>query len=136
VVHSYSKKMLESGDNQFKKKPCWRGRVNLLHFGADPTNTRDSSAAFEAAIQAALANKTALWIPKGVFAMAKQITLPDGIAIRVTIRGVGTWHSELRWADQTATGLFGKKSTGSQGSIRVELYDFAIRGEIRQAAVR
>ena len=41
-------------------------------------------------------------------------------------------YSELHWSGQTSIGLAGKRSTGKQGSVGVELYDFAIRGEIRQ----
>ena len=61
--------------------------VNLIDFGGDPTGVKDSSAAFEAATAAALANNTVLWIPGGVFAMGKQLTLQDG----VKVRGVGAW---------------------------------------------
>ena len=51
----------------------------------------------------------------------------------VTVVGAGAWFTELHWSDQLAMGLSGAKAgPGAPGSLGVQLYDFAIRGEVRE----
>jgi hypothetical protein len=93
------------------------GSVAVTAFGADPTGTRDSTAAFQAAVTAA---KT-VWIPPGTFRITGHLVV-DG----VTLQGAGPWYSVLTG---DGVGLYG--NAAPHPSTRVRLADFAIFGEVR-----
>jgi hypothetical protein len=96
--------------------------VSVIDFGADPSGTRDSLAAFQAAIAAARTSQHIVWIPPGSFRLSGHLFVD-----RVTLAGAGPWYSALRGE---GVGLYG----GERGhpSRGVVLRDFAIIGEVRE----
>ncbi|MCX4387405.1 discoidin domain-containing protein [Micromonospora peucetia] len=115
----------------------------VTDFGADPTGATDSTAKFQAAVDAGRAQGRAVWIPTGTFTLWDHVVV-DG----VTLRGAGPWHSVLGGRHPTdrkrAAGIYGKYVPGGgySGEIRpheaggpsrnVTLRDFAIIGDIRE----
>ncbi|QKW11519.1 discoidin domain-containing protein [Verrucosispora sp. NA02020] len=115
----------------------------VTDFGADPTGATDSTARFQAAVDAGKAQGRTVWIPPGTFTLWDHVVV-DG----VTLRGAGPWHSVLGGRHPTdrkrAAGVYGKYVSGGgyRGEIRpheaggpsrnVELRDFAIIGDIRE----
>ncbi len=89
-------------------------------FNADPTGTKDSSAAIQDAVFAATKQGKGLWIPPGTFTVNQHISVNN-----VTIRGAGMWHSILHG---NGVGLYGM--TPPNPSTNVRLYDFAVFGEV------
>lgn len=80
------------------------GSLDVTTLGADPTFTTDSTAAIQAAIDAA-AGRT-VWVPAGHYLVTGHLTLPDG----VTLAGAGSRYSVLEGA---GVGLYGgAPSTG------------------------
>ncbi len=113
------------------------GSVSVTDFGAAPGDGADDAAAFDAAISAARDQGREVWIPAGVFTLDRHVTVD-----RVTIRGAGQWHTELRGS---RPGLFGKGEPASCGhdgypgnpgvpgaSTAVRLQDFAIIGDVTE----
>ncbi|PTA47425.1 discoidin domain-containing protein [Micromonospora sp. RP3T] len=115
----------------------------VTDFGADPTGASDSTAKFQAAVDAGKAQGKAVWIPSGTFTLWDHVVV-DG----VTLRGAGPWYSVLGGRHPTdrkrAAGIYGKYVPGGgySGEIRsheaggpsrnVTLRDFAIIGDIRE----
>ncbi|MFG1849870.1 discoidin domain-containing protein [Micromonospora carbonacea] len=115
----------------------------VTDFGADPTGATDSTAKFQAAVDAGRAQGRAVWIPTGTFTLWDHVVV-DG----VTLRGAGPWYSVLGGRHPTdrkrAAGIYGKYVPGGgyTGEIRpheangpsrnVTLRDFAIIGDIRE----
>ncbi|GLY25014.1 discoidin domain-containing protein [Micromonospora sp. NBRC 101691] len=115
----------------------------VTDFGADPTGATDSTAKFQAAVDAGKAQGRAVWIPTGTFTLWDHVVV-DG----VTLRGAGPWYSVLGGRHPTdrkrAAGIYGKYVPGGgySGEIRpheangpsrnVTLRDFAIIGDIRE----
>ncbi|MFC0507433.1 discoidin domain-containing protein [Micromonospora costi] len=115
----------------------------VTDFGADPTGATDSTAKFQAAVDAGRAQGRAVWIPAGTFTLWDHVVV-DG----VTLRGAGPWYSVLGGRHPTdrkrAAGIYGKYVPGGgySGEIRpheaggpsrnVTLRDFAIIGDIRE----
>ncbi|MFG1881079.1 discoidin domain-containing protein [Micromonospora sp. NPDC049102] len=115
----------------------------VTDFGADPTGATDSTAKFQAAVDAGKAQGRAVWIPTGTFTLWDHVVV-DG----VTLRGAGPWYSVLGGRHPTdrkrAAGIYGKYVPGGgyTGEIRsheangpsrnVTLRDFAIIGDIRE----
>ncbi|MDA8254371.1 MAG: right-handed parallel beta-helix repeat-containing protein [Betaproteobacteria bacterium] len=56
--------------------------VSVLQFGADPTGVADSTAAIQAAVNAAIAAKTCLRVPEGSFLVSSLITVSSPLSIR------------------------------------------------------
>jgi hypothetical protein len=115
----------------------------VTDFGADPTGATDSTAKFQAAVDAGAAQGKAVWIPQGNF------TLWDHVVVdRVTLRGAGPWYSVLGGRNPTqrnqAAGIYGKYVPGGgyTGAVRpheangpsrnVTVRDFAIIGDIKE----
>ncbi|PWR12218.1 mycodextranase, partial [Micromonospora sicca] len=115
----------------------------VTDFGADPTGATDSTAKFQAAVDAGKAQGKAVWVPAGTFTLWDHVVV-DG----VTLRGAGPWYSVLGGRHPTdrkrAVGIYGKYVPGGgySGEIRpheaggpsrnVTLRDFAIVGDIRE----
>ncbi|GAB3948666.1 glycosyl hydrolase family 28-related protein [Micromonospora vulcania] len=115
----------------------------VTDFGADPSGGSDSTAKFQAAVDAGKAQGKAVWIPTGTFTLWDHVVV-DG----VTLRGAGPWYSVLGGRHPTdrkrAAGIYGKYVPGGgyTGEIRaheaggpsrnVTLRDFAIIGDIRE----
>jgi hypothetical protein len=115
----------------------------VTDFGADPTGGTDSTAKFQAAVDAGKAQGKAVWIPQGNFTLYDHVVV-DG----VTLRGAGPWYSVLGGRDPVnrnrAAGIYGKYVPGGgySGGVRpheangpsrnVTLRDFAIIGDIRE----
>ncbi|MEU4773433.1 discoidin domain-containing protein [Micromonospora sp. NPDC023644] len=115
----------------------------VTDFGADPTGATDSTAKFQAAVDAGRAQGRAVWIPTGTFTLFDHVVV-DG----VTLRGAGPWYSVLGGRHPTdrkrAAGIYGKYVPGGgySGEIRpheaggpsrnVTLRDFAVIGDIRE----
>jgi hypothetical protein len=96
--------------------------ISILHFGADPAGSRESSGALRSAIRDSRRLGRPVWIPPGRFRLEKHV-----IVDRVTIAGAGPWYSVLRGR---GAGLYGRKAP--HGSRQVILRDFAIIGEVRE----
>jgi hypothetical protein len=115
----------------------------VTDFGADPTGGTDSTAKFQAAVDAGKAQGRPVWIPTGNFTLWDHVVV-DG----VTLRGAGPWYSVLGGRHPTqrnrAAGIYGKYVPGGgyTGPVRpheangpsrnVTLRDFAIIGDIRE----
>ncbi|MFD0816766.1 discoidin domain-containing protein, partial [Micromonospora zhanjiangensis] len=115
----------------------------VTDFGADPTGATDSTARFQAAVDAGKAQGRTVWIPAGTFTLWDHVVV-DG----VTLRGAGPWYSVLGGRHPTdrkrAAGIYGKYVPGGgySGEIRpheaggpsrnVTLRDFAVIGDIRE----
>jgi alpha-1,3-glucanase-like protein len=114
--------------------------ISVTEFGADPRGVRDSSDAFDRAIQAAKASedKTSVFIPAGTFQVNRHIIV-DG----VTIEGAGSWWSIVKGHQvtlsspapdgsvHTGVGFYGKYAADG-GSHNVHLSNFAIEGDVRE----
>ncbi|MFF4877158.1 discoidin domain-containing protein [Micromonospora sp. NPDC000668] len=115
----------------------------VTDFGADPSGATDSTAKFQAAVDAGKAQGRVVWIPTGTFTLWDHVVV-DG----VTLRGAGPWYSVLGGRHPTdrkrAAGIYGKYVPGGgyTGGVRpheaggpsrnVTLRDFAIIGDIRE----
>ncbi|WP_033216108.1 glycosyl hydrolase family 28-related protein, partial [Kitasatospora phosalacinea] len=115
----------------------------VADFGADPTGATDSTAKFQAAVDAGAAQGRTVYIPQGNF------TLYDHVVVdKVTLAGAGPWYSVLGGRDpinrNRAAGVYGKYVAGGGygGGVRpqeaggpsqnVTLKDFAIIGDVRE----
>lgn len=102
----------------------------VTDFGADPTGATDSTARFQAAVNAGQAQGRTVYIPQGTFTLHDHVVV-DG----VTLVGAGPWYSVLGGRDPgnraRAAGIYGKW-VANGGSRNVTLKDFAIIGDIRE----
>ncbi|MGI5160547.1 discoidin domain-containing protein [Microbispora sp. CA-102843] len=119
------------------------GSLSVDDFGADRDGTSDSTAAFQAAVDAGKAQGKEVYIPAGTYTLWDHVVV-DG----VTLRGAGPWYSVLTGRHPTqrnrAVGVYGKYVSGGgyTGGIRpheaggpsrnVTLRDFAIIGDITE----
>jgi hypothetical protein len=119
------------------------GSLSVDDFGAARNGTTDSTAAFQAAVDAGKAQGKVVWIPEGTYTLWDHVVV-DG----VTLAGAGPWYSVLTGRNPTqrnrAVGVYGKYVAGGGygGEIRpqeaggpsrnVTLKDFAIIGEITE----
>ncbi|GGO14659.1 mycodextranase [Microbispora rosea subsp. aerata] len=119
------------------------GSLSVVDFGADRNGTSDSTAAFQAAVDAGKAQGKEVYIPEGTYTLWDHVVV-DG----VTLRGAGPWYSVLTGRHPTqrnrAAGIYGKYVSGGgyTGPIRpheaggpsrdVVLRDFAIIGDITE----
>ncbi|XVQ87887.1 discoidin domain-containing protein [Microbispora siamensis] len=119
------------------------GSLSVDDFGADRNGTSDSTAAFQAAVDAGKAQGKEVYIPAGTYTLWDHVVV-DG----VTLRGAGPWYSVLTGRHPTqrnrAVGVYGKYVSGGgyTGGIRpheaggpsrnVTLRDFAIIGDITE----
>lgn len=94
--------------------------VSLTNYGADPTGATDSTTAMNNAISVAQSQGKGVWIPRGNFTITSHI-----IVNNITIRGAGPWYSVLHG---NGVGIYGNYAP--KPSQNVQLYDFAIYGEI------
>ncbi|MFE2913042.1 discoidin domain-containing protein [Kitasatospora indigofera] len=103
----------------------------VADFGADPTGATDSTAKFQAAVNAGQAQGKTVFIPQGTFTLYDHVVV-DG----VTLAGAGPWYSVLGGRDpnnrQKAAGIYGKYVGQGGPSQNVNLKDFAIIGDIRE----
>ncbi|MFJ5612681.1 choice-of-anchor D domain-containing protein [Streptomyces sp. NPDC093221] len=104
------------------------GSVSVTSQGADATGAADSTAAFNAAINAAGPGGT-VWIPPGTFKIPRHITVNN-----VTVTGAGMWYSTVTGAAPGFYGLGEPDSCGVGGnrgvSSNVHLSNFAIFGQV------
>ncbi|GLW05741.1 hypothetical protein Misp01_08710 [Microtetraspora sp. NBRC 13810] len=119
------------------------GSLSVDDFGAVRNGTSDSTAAFQAAVDAGRAQNKEVWIPAGTYTLWDHVVV-DG----VTLRGAGPWYSVLTGRHPTdrrrAVGVYGKYVPGGgyTGAVRpheangpsrnVTLRDFAIIGDITE----
>ncbi|MEV0718553.1 discoidin domain-containing protein [Asanoa sp. NPDC050611] len=115
----------------------------VADYGADPTGATDSTAKFQAAVNAGQAQGRPVYVPQGTFTLWDHVVV-DG----VTLRGAGPWYSVLGGRHPTdrkrAAGIYGKYVPGGgyTGEIRsheangpsrnVTVRDLAIIGDIRE----
>ncbi|MFG1876469.1 choice-of-anchor D domain-containing protein [Sphaerisporangium sp. NPDC049003] len=119
------------------------GSLSVDDFGAVRNGTTDSTAAFQAAVNAGKAQGKVVYIPEGTYTLWDHVVV-DG----VTLAGAGPWYSVLTGRHPTqrnrGVGVYGKyvQGGGYGGEIRpqeaggpsrnVTLKDFAIIGEITE----
>lgn len=98
-------------------------------FGADPSGVRDSTTAFQNALNASSSQRRGLWIPPGEYKVSTWLQVRDN----VTLKGAGIWYSKIHFVAQTGNnaGLMGPWNTGTSAQ-NVRFSDFAIRGEVIQ----
>ncbi len=115
----------------------------VADFGADPSGATDSTAKFQAAVNAGQAQGKTVFIPQGNFTLYDHVVV-DG----VTLAGAGPWYSVLGGRDPVnrnrAAGIYGKYVSGGGygGAVRphegggpsrnVTLKDFALIGDIQE----
>ncbi|WP_062350031.1 discoidin domain-containing protein [Herbidospora yilanensis] len=119
------------------------GSLSVDEFGAARNSSTDSTAAFQAAVDAGRAQGKEVYVPEGTYTLWDHVVV-DG----VTLRGAGPWHTKLTGRHPTqrnrAVGIYGKYVTGGgyQGGIRpheaggpsrnVVVRDLHIHGDIRE----
>ncbi|HET9060939.1 MAG TPA: glycosyl hydrolase family 28-related protein [Acidimicrobiales bacterium] len=67
-----------------------RGSVPVTMFGADPTGSADSSAAFASAIAAANHSGTSVWVPPGRYLVTTPLSMQEA-----NIEGAGDWYTDI-----------------------------------------
>lgn len=112
--------------------------ANVLLFGADPTGTKDSAAAFDKAIAYAKQKHLTVYVPPGIYQVNRHIIVDN-----VTIEGAGNWWTVIRGKEvalsspapdgsvHTGVGFYGKDAA-SGGSSNVHLRGFTIQGDVRE----
>ena len=96
--------------------------LDVTDFGATPNDTTDDRPAFAAAIAAAVAQKTPVWIPAGRFVVAGSLDVKD-----VALLGAGVWYSTLVGSDDYAPG---RRVTINGTGSNITLADFSIIGKL------
>jgi hypothetical protein len=99
--------------------------------GADPTGATDSTAKFQAAVNAGAASGRVVYVPQGNFTLYSHV-----IVDRVTLAGAGPWYSVLGGRHPTqrdqAAGIYGKYNGQGGPSQNVTVKDLAIIGDIQE----
>jgi hypothetical protein len=99
--------------------------------GADPSGATDSTADFQAAVNAGQAQGRVVWVPPGNYTLYDHVVV-DG----VTLRGAGPWYSVLGGRHPTdrkrAAGIYGKYVNQGGPSRNVTVRDLAVIGDIRE----
>ncbi|MGI5231110.1 discoidin domain-containing protein [Actinoallomurus sp. CA-142502] len=107
------------------------GSLSVDSFGAAKNSSTDSTAAFQAAVDAGKAQNKVVYIPQGTYTLYGHVIV-DG----VTLAGAGPWYSVLTGRDPNnrsrAAGIYGKYVADGGPSQNVTLKDFAIIGEITE----
>ncbi|WP_285581553.1 discoidin domain-containing protein [Actinoallomurus iriomotensis] len=107
------------------------GSLSVDSFGAAKNSSADSTAAFQAAVDAGKAQNKVVYIPQGTYTLYGHVIV-DG----VTLAGAGPWYSVLTGRDPNnrsrAAGIYGKYVADGGPSQNVTLKDFAIIGEITE----
>jgi hypothetical protein len=107
------------------------GSLSVDSYGAAKNSSTDSTAAFQAAVDAGKAQGKAVYIPQGTYTLYGHVIV-DG----VTLAGAGPWYSVLTGRDPNnrsrAAGIYGKYVADGGPSQHVTLKDFAIIGEITE----
>jgi F5/8 type C domain/Pectate lyase superfamily protein/Abnormal spindle-like microcephaly-assoc'd, ASPM-SPD-2-Hydin len=106
--------------------------INVVNdFGADPSGATDSTADFQAAVNAGQAQGRAVYVPQGNYTLYDHVIV-DG----VTLRGAGPWYSVLGGRHPTqrnrAAGIYGKYVNQGGPSRNVTVRDLAVIGDIRE----
>jgi hypothetical protein len=96
------------------------GAVSVTDLGADPSGSRDSTGAFQRAIDEA--GGRVVWVPAGRY-QTRSLSVARG----VTIKGAGPWHTEITQTEP-ARALF--NGEGQTGTFRVS--DLAAFGQVSQ----
>jgi hypothetical protein len=99
--------------------------------GADPTGAIDSTAKFQAAVNAGAASGRVVYVPPGNFTLWSHV-----IVDRVTLAGAGPWYSVLGGRHPTrrdqAAGIYGKYNGEGGPSQNVVVKNLAIIGDIQE----
>ncbi|GIF10005.1 discoidin domain-containing protein [Actinoplanes teichomyceticus] len=99
--------------------------------GADPTGATDSTARFQAAVDAGAASGRTVYVPPGNFTLYSHV-----IVDRVTLAGAGPWHTVLGGRHPTqrhlAAGIYGRYTGQGGPSRNVTVRDLAIIGDIQE----
>jgi len=107
------------------------GSLSVDDFGAAKNSSTDSTAAFQAAVNAGKSQGKVVYIPEGTYTLFGHVIV-DG----VTLAGAGPWYSVLTGRDpnnrSSAAGIYGKYVSDGGPSQNVNLKDFAIIGEITE----
>jgi hypothetical protein len=107
------------------------GSLSVDSYGAAKNSATDSTAAFQAAVDAGKAQGKVVYIPQGTYTLYGHVIV-DG----VTLAGAGPWYSVLTGRDPNnrsrAAGIYGKYVADGGPSQNVTLKDFAIIGEITE----
>jgi len=98
------------------------GYVSVTDHGADPTGAKDSTAAFNSTLTAAMSAGQNVWIPQGRYLVNQRFTLN-----KITVRGAGPWYTTVVATVLHGVGFFG--NWAPTGSVDVQLFDFAITGD-------
>ena len=106
--------------------------INVVNdYGADPSGATDSTADFQAAVNAGQAQGRAVYVPQGNYTLYDHVIV-DG----VTLRGAGPWYSVLGGRHPTqrnrAAGIYGKYVNQGGPSRNVTVRDLAVIGDIRE----
>ncbi|GLW32744.1 discoidin domain-containing protein [Actinoplanes regularis] len=108
------------------------GAIDVVaDYGADPTGATDSTAKFQAAVDAGAASGRVVYVPQGNFTLYSHV-----IVDRVTLAGAGPWYTVLggRHPSQRnlAAGVYGKYAGQGGPSQNVTVKDLAIIGDIQE----
>jgi hypothetical protein len=106
-------------------------RVNVLDYGADPTLTNDSSAAFQSAINYAAENRLAVYIPSGRYLIGSTITLYSGgtNANMNVMYGDGGFNSQLIYSGTGSMFTVANGTLGNETRVRYEFSDLAFAAQ-------
>ncbi len=107
------------------------GSLSVDDFGAAKNSATDSTAAFQAAVDAGKAQGKTVYIPEGTYTLFSHVIVDN-----VTLVGAGPWYSVLTGRDPNsrdkAAGIYGKYISDGGPSTHVNLKDFAIIGQITE----
>ncbi|MFC7527455.1 discoidin domain-containing protein [Actinoplanes sp. GCM10030250] len=108
------------------------GAIDVVaDYGADPSGATDSTARFQAAVNAGASSGRVVYVPQGNFTLWSHV-----IVDRVTLAGAGPWYSVLGGRHPTqrnlAAGLYGKYVNEGGPSQNVTVRDLAIIGDIQE----
>jgi hypothetical protein len=99
--------------------------------GADPSGATDSTAKFQAAVNAGASSGRVVYVPPGNFTLWSHV-----IVDRVTLAGAGPWHTVLGGRHPTqrhlAAGIYGKYVNEGGPSQNVTVRDLAVIGDIQE----
>ncbi|MET0416018.1 MAG: glycosyl hydrolase family 28-related protein, partial [Actinoplanes sp.] len=103
----------------------------VADYGADASGATDSTAKFQAAVNAGASSGRVVYVPPGNFTLYSHV-----IVDRVTLAGAGPWYSVLGGRHPTqrnlAAGIYGKYVTEGGPSQNVTVKDLAVIGDIRE----
>ncbi|MEV6303967.1 discoidin domain-containing protein [Actinoplanes sp. NPDC051861] len=108
------------------------GAIDVVaDYGADPTGATDSTARFQAAVNAGASSGRVVYVPQGNFTLYSHV-----IVDRVTLAGAGPWYTVLGGRHPTqrnlAAGIYGRYVSEGGPSQNVTVRDLAIIGDIQE----